>query len=400
MEKTKKKKMKKSTKFKILLFMLLSLFVALTALLMLLVPGRKFAGNFPLMVKNTFVSKEKAGYPYLSDEFEILAVKKIGSGIGILDENELCVLNAKGSQLMQIKHGFSGPVLETAWGKAILYDRQSGRMKVMGPYGVLFEEDYSKNILAVALGRKNNLAVASKLPGQSALLEVFDKNGNKIFTQDFENDRITSVALSEDGKSVAVALLGSKDAQLYSNLVIYDFNQEETAGFFTYPETLIFKVSYCKNKKIALVGDNYLGYIKTRGKEKMTPEHEYTYATGSIRDYAVSERGRVTLLLEEIGDANKNFLKAYDYEGKLKFEEKLEQKARAVSCDENYCSVLSDDNLISFSEKGKRVGEHKLTKFAQRPVSVGRYTLGVEKKSVTRIQTQGFENKTGKNTNK
>ncbi|HOO25504.1 MAG TPA: DUF5711 family protein [Clostridiales bacterium] len=383
---------KRGARLKSLIILAFVIILATIASLLVILPGKSFANGFTLYAKSCWKGSRQVAYPYLSDHDEILAVKKIGSGLEILDANELRTLNSEGKELFVLKHSFVNPGLEVNRGKAILFDRQNGRVKVLGRYGVFVEKEFEENILAVAIGKKNNWAVAGKRPGYSSVARVYDKNGHEIFKQSFQNDRISSLALSEDGKSLAVALIGAKDAALYSRLVVYDFGKEEAVGFLEYPDTAILKIAFGKNKSLALVGDNYCGFVNLKDFSKS----DNYLAHGKLKDYSFSERGKLSVLMAEKGSGGQTTLTVFDYDGHILFEEKLDATARSLSSDEIYTGVLLGDSYLTFSGKGTLLGKRETGKFTFGIVTVGKDTYELEKRSVFKNLTLGFYEGSGK----
>lgn len=328
------------------------------------------------------------GYPYNLSDSTIISAGKIGSGIMVLDNDSLSILNATAKEIAGVQHTFPNPATNTSNGRVVLFDRASGRFKVISPSGILFEKDMERNILAAALGKKGNVAVAAKSLNAQSDLTVFDKNKKEIFAWECANERISAVALSANGKSAAAAVIGANNAEIYSKVFVFDFDKNEPVAVFDYPATALIDLKFGSGNTLIAAGDNSISVISLDSGTKQ----DYSFGTGQLNCLYVHENGKTAVVLSAFGNELKNDLRVYSAKGALIFEKSFDQAVRRVSCDENYVSILFDNEVQTFNEKGRQMGSVTADKYTERIISAGKNTYLIEKSSIAKHSAVGMNN--------
>lgn len=328
------------------------------------------------------------GYPYSLSDSTIISAGKIGSGIMVLDNDSLSILNATAKEIAGVQHTFSNPATNTSNGRAVLFDRASGRFKVVSSSGVLFEKDMERNILAAALGKKGNVAVGAKSLNAQSDLTVFDKNKKEIFAWECANERISAVALSANGKSAAAAVIGANDAEIYSKVFVFDFDKNEPVAVFDYPATALIELKFGTGHTLIAAGDKSISVISLESGQKQ----DYSFGTGQLNCLYVHENGKTAVVLSAFGNESKNDLKVFSAKGVLLFEKSFDQAVRRVSCDENYVSILLDNEVQTFNEKGRQMGSVYADKYTERIISAGKNTYLIEKSTIAKHAAVGMNN--------
>ncbi len=344
------------------------------------------------------------GYPYQLLGANSSSFNMIGSDIIVLDNDSTRVLNSTAKEISYFQHTFSNAVMDTCNGRAIVYDMASGRFKVLSRFSVLLEKDVGVNILATSIGRKGNLAIASK----SLLVASMNNKGNSeidsdVFSADYSQntnltdkknifvwkcavEHIAAVALSDNGKSVAVAVVGAKDAELYSKLFVFDFDKNEAVASFEYPETTLVKVKFGSRGTVHAIGDNLLSVVTLKTQQKQ----DVAYGVGVLHRLHIDEKGKISLVLSSFGNIAQNELKVFDSKGLPIFEKSFDQEVSWVSCDENYTSVLLDNEVQSFDNKGKQMGSIKTNDKAEKVFGAGKKIYIVDDCAINQYSVVGL----------
>lgn len=325
------------------------------------------------------------GYPYKTQAMNIGTIDRIGSDIFILGKDSVKVLSPSANEILTVQHTYSNAEADINNGRAIVFDRASGRFKVLSQSKVLLEKDMNQNILAVSIGKKGNMAIATKSTTAQSKLTVFDKNMNTVFAWECAVERISSVALSQDGKSAAVTVVGAKNAELYSKLYLFNFEKNKAVSSFDYPSTTLIKVRFGKKGTVLAVGDNLLSVINEKAKQK----NDIPFGTSVLHRLYVNENGRIAIVLSSFGNLTNNKLIVYSNDGKRLFEKDIAETVNWVACDENYTSVLLEKKVQSFNNKGEKTGEFSVSQEAEKVIPNGKNTYVLSNGEIDKYATVG-----------
>lgn len=327
------------------------------------------------------------GYPINVDKSDAVSTKRIGSGIMLLSNDSVEILNSTAKELVRVQHTFLNPESDIANGRAVIYSRASGRVEVVNRSGVLYKTDLKKNILTAAIGKKGNIAIASQSISAQSDLTVLDKKGKAIFSWECAAERISAVALSGNGKSVAVAVVGAENTELYSRVLVFNFDKSEPVVEFKYSENAMIKLKFGNDETLIAVGDKMFSAISVKANTKQDVEHE----TGDILErFYTYENGKTAIVLSRFGNKMLSKLVVYGTTGKRLFETNCNQEIKWVSCDANYAVVLTEDEVQCFDNTGKLMGSFKVDKYSESVVVVGKHTYLFEKGVITRHNTVGL----------
>lgn len=325
------------------------------------------------------------GYPYEISGADKTAFNLIGSNMLITNQGSINVLNSTAKETFSSQNTFTNPAIEVCNGRAVVFDRESGAFKVISRTNVLFEKDIEQNILAAAIGKKGNYAIAAESKTATSELSVYNTKKEQIFAWLCEAERISAVALSNNGKSAAVSVVGSKDGELYSKLHIFDFDKKEPVVSFDYPETALIQVRFTDKHTAVAVGDSLMSVVSIETKKKQ----DVAYESNTLHRLFMHESGKTALVLATFGSTGKNELKVYGSNGALLFEKTIEQEITWVSCDKLHTSVLLGDEIQSFNNKGESAGTVKLDGDAEKIFLTGKTIYFVSEGKINRYPNLG-----------
>ncbi len=378
------KKRKKKKAFKTPLIVAAFALVFVGAVFALLMSGSNTVSGLGSFFSSLGSGK---GYPVAIDNTGIVSTRRIGSGILLLGNDSAQILNSTAKELVRVQHTFLNPESDIANGRAIIYSRASGRVEVINRGGVLYETDLGRNILTATIGKKGNIAIASQSISAQSELIVLDKKGKTIFSWECATERISAVALSNNGKSVAVAVLGAANTELYSRVLVFNVDASEPVIEFNYPENAVIKLKFGSQDTLIVVGDKVFGTISVKDNTK----EDIISGSGDVLErFYIDENGKTAMVLSPFGNESLSKLLVYDSTGNLLFETNCNQEVKWVSCDENYVAVLTKDEVQCFNNTGSRLGVFKADKYSERVVLVGKYTYLFEKGLITQYNTVGL----------
>lgn len=289
------------------------------------------------------------GYPYRISSSSVKDIDMMSTNLFLLTDTSTVSLDSTAKEVVKVNHTYATPAMSIQNGRAIIYDRGGYRYMVQSRTEKLFEGETDYKILTCDIGKSGNIAVATLSDDASGIVTVYSSNFSKTqFKWACYSEHIVDVALSDNGKYMAVAAIGAKDGEVFSKVYVFDFDYSKAIAVFDYPGTSMFDVEFSGKDTVVAMGDN----LKSVIKDKTERQDDIEFGTSTLMRYSMSENGTSAVLLSEYGSSNMNILKLYDRNGKELFSEKFENTVKNIYCNGNSICVLMDDKLIVYDMNG------------------------------------------------
>ena len=236
--------------------------------------------------------------------------------------------------------------------RVLVYDRGGNRFRVENRTESLFEGTTAEgeDIITASIGSKGNIALGTLSGSATSRLTVWNSTyDKKEFVWNCSDYSITSTALSENGKYVAVSVMGAKDGDTYSKIYVFDFEYSDPVSETEYPGTAMLAVNFTDNDTVVGVGDNKISFLKNLKKNT-----EIDYGTSSLSTFTFSPNGRTILILAEYGSQNHQLLRCYTENGRSAFEEPYDVYIKSVYASDSRISVLTSDYIDIYGIGGTR----------------------------------------------
>ncbi|MCR4924894.1 MAG: DUF5711 family protein [Clostridiales bacterium] len=333
--------------------------VFLVLLMFIVIAAKSFANvtfsNIGDSISSYFESLGSGdGYPFSLNSISVKDIDMAGSDLLLLSDTKLTVLDKTAKQRSSIQHTFANPQMTSNNGLILVYDRGSTNFRLQTKKEVLFEKDIKEKITTADVGKKGNFAVATIGDTTKSVLTVYNSSFNEVFKWNSSSEYIIAVALSPNGKSVAVATVGAETGEIYTKISVFDFNKNDPVGTFLYSSTTIVDLIYTKRNVLVGIGDNLTAVIKNN----TVKEADISYEAGSLSRYSYnSENGTFALFLSKFGSNSSGELRFYGSDASLVFSTDIQSSVRSIDCDSKYVCVLHDNNISYYNLKGKNMGQ-------------------------------------------
>ena len=289
------------------------------------------------------------GYPYRISSSAVKDIDMISTNLFLLTDTSTVSLDSTAKEVVKANHTYATPAMSIQNGRAIVYDRGGHRYMVQSRTEKLFEGETEDKILTCDIGKSGSIAVATLADDASGMITVYSSSFSKeIFKWACYSEHIVDIALSDNGKYMAVAVIGAKDGEVFSKAYVFDFNYSKAVAVFNYPGTSMFDIEFSGKDTVVVMGDN----LKSVIKNKTDIQDNIEFGTSKLMHYSMSENGISAILLSEYGSANMNILKVYDRNGKELFSKKFEITVKDIYCNVNSICVLMDNKVVMYDISG------------------------------------------------
>ncbi len=163
--------------------------------------------------------------------------------------NEMqCVLNGSffelyngdGKLIQAVSHGMSNPNLKMSEARYLLFDRDRYTVSVFNYSDKLYSLQFNENIVSADIGRDGTFAVVTDSDSFHNTVYVYDRDYKEgidpIFKWNAANYYVTDVCVADDGESIALSLVNSKDGSFQSFIYILSFDSSTPKMSYTYSD--------------------------------------------------------------------------------------------------------------------------------------------------------------------
>lgn len=233
---------------------------------------------------------------------ETFAVSAKNNYCYLLSDTELSVYSNNGKKSFSDTHGLSSPVLCESDARCLIYDQNGTGVRIYNAKKLILTKDNKNKIYACDISRDGTFAVAGKSENYASMVTVYDKNGDMLYEWYSPQEIITAVAVSPNGKSIALTTISIINGMYNSKL--YAFNYESANPIFTkeYSGEFIYGINSVSKKTFSVFTENTCDIIswKDYSLENFTSDY-------SINAVKANKKQTVILSSRENNDGNALF---------------------------------------------------------------------------------------------
>ena len=214
-------------------------------------------------------------------------------GIAVAKANYLVIYDKKGQIVWETTTSVVEPILK-AEGDYIMLAEVGGRKICMySGKKMLYAIETESNIQTADVSSNGDVAAVTKKEYYKGALEVFNREGNRIFSWSSGTDYIVSADISGTSRRVAAALINT-DARVYSKLMLFDINEPESYYSQDFEGTALYNLEFV-NETVNVAADNRISGISGRGKVLW----DTVYNDAKFMRYACDAKGNKLVQLDE-----------------------------------------------------------------------------------------------------
>lgn len=298
-------------------------------------------------VKTVFSKSE--GYPYSLDTFNFQKADSVGSGVLAVYNDSTVVLNSSADELfnMQIKPGSR---VITQNGRALVYGTASNEVVLQSKTEKLGGVTEESAVVVAALADNGSFATSHASEKHQSILRVYNSRFKNVFQWNCSQERIADIALSSNGRNLAVAAVGAENAEIYTRIIVFNIGDSEPKADIKYSGTMFFDVVYTASGRIIAVGDNRTVVMNKKGETV----DETVYSEDSILAVCSDDSGNTVVCYEEFGGSKTGIVR-YSRSGKKTCSIVVDGIPDCVAAEGGRIAVASGNEIVVYSQNGNEV---------------------------------------------
>ncbi|MEI3541869.1 MAG: DUF5711 family protein [Acutalibacteraceae bacterium] len=294
------------------------------------------------------------GYPYKISGSKVNNenFKIIDKDLFLLSDTTLSVTNTSAKEMHKSQHCYQNPMLKVSNTRAVVYDLGGKNLEITSRSKTLHTAAMNNNIISAAVSNYETFAAVTEAKGFLGQLSVFAKNGRDVYYKyNFADHYITDVAISENGKSVAVCGSTAKDGSIISTVYVFDYKSEEPKVKLNYDDNMFICVEYLSNGNVVAVGDRLISVINAKNGSK----EDYFYDNKNLIGFDINKKEGILLALSLSEDGNNTNMVVINKNGKVDKSFHTEHSVKAVSFNHGKLAALAYGEVYVYNFSGKKI---------------------------------------------
>ncbi len=300
-------------------------------------------------LQNSFSTIGKAQLPETVYSQNSEQFVRYNDAVVTLNNSYFEIYSKKGKLIQAVSHGMSNPVLELSESRFLLYDRSRYSISIFNYSSQLYQTSFEHNIISADIGRNGSYAVVTDSGMYMNSVYVYNKNNKLVYNWNSAGSYITDVAISNNGKTIAVALVTAKGGVYSSSVYVLDFSSASPKIRYDF-DYLVSAVSVVNNKYILANGTEHAMLLGLKSSSML----EITQS--AVRFYSSSANGTTIVCHGRSNNERENTISVISKKGEIIASIKADYVVSSVSIGDKNIAVLSDKTVILYNLDGNEIG--------------------------------------------
>lgn len=266
-----------------------------------------------------------------------------------LSDTHFSAFSNAGKKLFSEPHGFEKPVLTVSKGKSLIYDQGGKELQIFDLKGLENVITTENEIISAAISDSGNFSIVTYSDEYASAVSVYNKK-NKIFYEWFSaEDTVNAVAMSGNGKKIAVATYKSASGIFSSKVNIINCTSKSATPLHTknYENTVVYGLKSTDNGRFCVVKADGVDSIKW--SDFKTNEYKSDYTVSKFR---VNTSSNVAVFCRE-SDNTDNTIVIFSKKGKVKYTVKYKGIINDIQVKGSNIYCINDSQILILDFNGK-----------------------------------------------
>lgn len=286
--------------------------------------------------------------PFSFSSDEDTAVALLDSDLVVSSRNGFQVFSVDGTLQLEQDTVMEQPTVQSAGTSAVVYDLGGNDLYLLRDRAIAFhystEERYS--LLSARVNGSGMLTIAEETAGYKAAVNVYDASGNRLVTVNVSSAFVMDALVSDDGATLAVALISQQDADFQGAITFYDCATGEQLSSVVLGSTTILGLRWSEEAlRVQLEDGVAVVYADGTVAGSWTNESQYLQAF-SLNGLQYSAE-----LMGKYRAGSTGQLLMIDSDGTEHASTGVREEVLSISAADRYVAVLTANRLTIYTEE-------------------------------------------------
>lgn len=281
------------------------------------------------------------------DNSQLIKGFALSDGNVVVTTNSFISFKSDGTIRATDKLGYAKSVVKTAENKYLVFERSTGKYAILNRSGVVYHNDNGDEIVNGDISKSGNYAIITRKTQASTVLNVYSSSNKLLFSWECTDEYLNLVALSPNGKTVAVTTVGVKNGEAYSKVLYFYIDSSNIEGEMEYAGENIYAMKFTGSKEVGVVTD--LSYMIVDLKELKSNVISYDYDI--LSGFFFNDNSNIAVLKREFGTLDKTILTVTNSNGENIFEKEFSDNVIDFKIDKKnvYIMTMGEIHIYSLS---------------------------------------------------
>ncbi len=297
-------------------------------------------------VSNSIALIGTGGYPIDLESTDTLNTVSEGSHYYVLSDSRVNAFSNSGKELFSYAHGYENPILKTSSAGALIFEQGARAFVLCDLNGVKQEIILENEIITAAISESGAYAIVTRSDKYASAVSVYNKRQKRLYEWYSAKDTVNSVALSPNGKKLAVATFNSSVGQYKSQLRILGFDSATPLYTAEIDDSLIYSLENAHNSNLAVISKNSVRFLKWSNYKENEYKNDYTTSFFKVG------KGSSVAVFNRRSDKTDNRILVFARSGKKLYEFAFEGIISDITVYGGHIYCMSDTDIYIFDESG------------------------------------------------
>ncbi len=267
----------------------------------------------------------------------------------LLNDSYLTYYNDRGGEVNRYTCTYTSPLVR-AEGKYVLVAEQGGRRLMLTTRSsTLLDMTMNSDILSVSLNAKGQIAVLTQgTQGYAVDLFVYTHKGEQVYSRQ-RNALASDVALSPDGKAVALVSVDAVNGMLSTTMEAFLLKSTDTAALcaHTVSDTLVRRIEFLDKDRMVAIGESGAWLFSLDGSAPTV----YAIGTDRLLGYTLSDTD-VALVTRPAGTTDGGVVTVVSADGVMQCQVPFSGEFRHMTSYKSQYLLLTDRQVQTLDSSG------------------------------------------------
>lgn len=260
------------------------------------------------------------------------------NGLAVAADSEIKFFTSTGRMTLSLGSDCVNPKICTSNNNALVYDQGRKHFSVYNSFVSLYSENLDYPISCADMADNGAFVVTTQSAKYASVLKIYD-NSFKLRHEYNKNDRVLSVAMSDNGRYVAALSMSAEDGQSVVFVSLVDCKKNEANAIFEIKGSLPYYCKFLGDDRILLLCNDKMYVMDKKGKVQSEHAHPSSLTFSSVYD------GNVALAYNNENAPGESKVAVFNSDGKLFFSANVTGNVKDVKLGKGCIYLLYQDKI-------------------------------------------------------
>ena len=298
-------------------------------------------------VQNLTALIGSGNYPAEINSSEVLNAVSRGNYYYVLTDTRLNAYSNGGKEIYSYAHGFENPVLKTSKTRAMVFSQGGNEAYIYNLAELKNTLSTEKEIITANISDSGVYALVTRSDSYASAVSVYSKSGKLLYEWYSSEDTVNNVAVSPNGKKIAVSAFNASSGDYSSKVCVLSFDSATPEYTENYSGALVYGLESSGSSGFSVITENSVQFIKWHKYKKTEYKNDYTAAMFR------SASGGTVAVFNRSSDKTDNRVAVFNSRGKLKSEFEFKGIIGDIEIRGGHIYCISDTFVYLLSENGE-----------------------------------------------